>query len=262
MTGPWGLRVSAARRALGASYMETHRAVLGAEPAVADLRPVDWYDCCLPSDDQGKLQACVGYGSKAWFEAVIRKQCGRDAIPPGTAIDGQLLWRTALEAEGHAGLNVGLSTARAGFDAAKRLGLLPKSCIVSEVGPSLEAQVLSLQETPLVVGLLISRGWFPASVNPSNGAVDESRSTKFDIAGGHCMLMVSAIKHPVTGMWAHMYQNSWTEKYGFHGFALASFNEFSTGYMGDGPFTVSGYDAVKDRSWERFLIKDESRGTI
>lgn len=260
MTGPWGLNVSPARRNIGASYIAANRAELSAD--TGNIKPVDWFDCCLPCDDQGKLQACIGYGTKNWFEAMIRKVCGRDAIPAGMAIDPLVIWRTALESEGHAGQNVGVSTARAGLDAAKKLGLLGPSCRIVEVGPSLEALSMSMQETPLVVGLQLHPGWIPANINKEFGTVDEDPWTKLGFCGGHCMLMAALLRHPESGVWAPVYQNSWTADYAFKGFVLASHGDFMWCYMGEGPFTVAGYDPATDRSWEKFLVKDEARGTV
>ena len=241
-------------------YVAANRNALARTPS--DLVPVDWFDCCLPSDDQGRLNACVGHGTGNWFVAIIRRKCGLDAIPLGYSFDGELLWRMALEADGRAGQNEGLASARDCFVSAKKLGIITGANALIEIGPACEGINLSLRETPLVCGIHVHAGWFDDAVNKETGQVGEALGPSVLDLAGHCMLMAADIRHPVSGRWAYMWQNSWTQDYGYHGFALSSHDEFLQCYMGDGPWTVANYDPVNNRTWEKYIVKDPTRGTL
>jgi C1A family cysteine protease len=186
--------------------------------AEADVsHTVEWAYHSIPVDSQGGTNACVGYSTANWLEAMLRKHLGRDVLKPTEQIDGELIWRTGREMffPDEPVEDSGLWLHH-GFKAAIALGLLPPGTIVQEVRQN-RLDVLSqrLKEAPLVMAQATHQQW--------NNPKRESgfiKKAKGDVYAGHAVLMVGITQQ--AGKNFVLLQNSWGLDWGWHGLGLLS----------------------------------------
>jgi hypothetical protein len=177
----------------------------------------EWLMHSIPVDSQGDTNACVGYTTANWIEAMLRKTHGRDVLKPGQQIDGEAIWRRGREMFWpKESVESGGLWLWQGFEAAIDMGVLPPATATKEI-KSLKFEVLSeeMAKYPLAMAQATHNGWnFPQR---ESGFI---KRMKGDPAAGHAVLMVAMLKQG--GKPYAMLQNSWGLDWGWHGCGILS----------------------------------------
>lgn len=218
--------------------------------AAKNREAVGWQEFAVPTINQHG-PSCCGQAWANWFEMLIRREIGRDALKEGEQIDGYAIWRRARELFYGGNLGGGLFLAQ-GFAGAMELGILPPGTVLLDITPDLDCIITQLKETPLVQGHIVSDGWYEP--NPENGCLDHSKLPKPG-DGGHATCLMGA--DPEESDTFIVGQNTWGSDYAFHGYFVMDFKFWSSCYIGEGPFSArlpEGWTAWD--GWRKYVTRN------
>lgn len=215
--------------------------------------PVDfWFPFMVPSYNQSG-PSCVGHSWANWIEAFLRFHVNPLSIPKGYQIDGEAIWRRGRQLFWGGNMGGGLYLSQ-GFHAAKDLGFLPSDAKLAKVGQDWDSVNNALQETPLVQGHIINKGWFKA--NTQSGCIDHE--ARPDRSGAHATLLMATLEQPDTAgnltRW-RVLLNSWGPDRGRFGFFTMSEETWLEQVMADGPYTAEIPDPYNWTGWKKGLVQ-------
>lgn len=223
--------------------------------AAADLRPVDWSRCFIPTYNQ-RGPSCASEASVNILEAVIRFYYGVSAIPPGFQLDGYAVHRVVA-----AMFNEGDESAGACLDwphkAMLKLGMIPPDTGLTEIEPVLPSIVSALQSGPLLQGLWIGPAWSDA--NGVNGQILEGWPIDLQDGsqGGHATALCAY--EPRNGVDWLGGVNSWGQSFAWKGQFVISWKEWQREHapIGDGPyqFQFNPHTLLSFDGWRKFLVR-------
>lgn len=177
----------------------------------------EWIYHSIPVDSQGGTNACVGYTTANWVEAMLRKTYGRDILAPGEQIDGEGIWRRGRQMFWpNETVESGGLWLRQGFQAAIELGILPPGTTITE--PSVnnfEHMSRHLETSPVAIAQATHQGW--EMPRKDNGFIERKKGDPYQ---GHAILCVGLTMQ--AGKPFLVLQNSWGLDWGWHGLGILS----------------------------------------
>ncbi len=221
----------------------------------APLREIDWQQVLIPSSFQEE-GSCVFHSTCQWLATMLRFYFGREVIPQGCHFDAQkMYWQNRKEQYGDQS-DEG-SQLNDGFNFMIRHGIIPESCVVKEINPTLEDIADALYETPLVAGGLADTNWEADQVNRENGGIPFKRVDQSSALGYHSILLVGFRKQQDCNT---LPLQNWWPRWGWHGTGLLSWENYSefTRWLGDGPYTIANPDLLLTdtaKEWRNWLVK-------
>lgn len=222
----------------------------GADSETIDTPLKHWISRCVPTYNQ-QGESCVGEGWSNFLEIVLREYVAPSAIPDNRQLNGYAVWWKAKQLYYKGVLSGGLQIPE-GFEAMKALGWIPEDTLLVEVGDDWISQGVAMMETPLVVGHMVTQGWF--NPDPKNGCLDHAPVSN-RTSGGHCTCRVG--RHLHNGIRFYSGLNSWGDEYANHGIFLMDeeLDEYTTL---DTPYTIAitgGFSRLREHlGWKAGLI--------
>ena len=171
-------------------------------------RKIDFRDMCLASSNQGQSPHCVGYATAGFIEV----QNWRTKHYP-EQVDGDAIYAEAKKLDGNP--NAKGTWLTFGIQASINLGLIKGK--ERKILANREDVKFALHEYGVCISaFMINDDW--NYVERKNGLIRNTPNSKQ--LGGHAVLLCG---YDDTGVYI---QNSWSEQWGIHGFAILSWEQF------------------------------------
>lgn len=174
-------------------------------------KKLDFRDMCIPTSDQGSTSKCAAYSSAGYLEVRnwrinhYPEQINPDPIyAEAKRLDGDNSDGTTLNSVAQAIINLGLIKGTPEY-----------------IGHSIDEAKFAIHRfTTMIAGFMISNDWNHTS---GDGIIPNSYP---GLMGGHAVLCCG---YSDEGIYL---QNSWSPQWGLYGFAVLSWEQFLTQFMG------------------------------
>jgi hypothetical protein len=211
----------------------------------------DWGAYVIAADDQGKEPSCVGRAWAGWMEAMLRRYGPASPLDQfEMQIDAGAIWRKGREMFHGGALDGGLHLHEGG-QAAIALGILPPGTELVRLHPGWMPVGEALAMTPIIQAHGIGAGWHRP--DRQSGCIDHTAASDPGRYGYHATLLCERFQDE-RGRWL-LFQNSWSAKWGYHGFGILRADAWHNSLIPSGLWTARlPDDWLNHKGWKSFLV--------